>query len=92
MLDVIHIYIWRKLDCYSKLFQSQFTIKVIKQSKTKNQPNKKKNPKKHMIFGGFNEMSSNIVYTSCYKNPAIKNHFLNLITTKHNMFQVSSKN
>ena len=44
-----------------------------------------------MIFGGFNEMSINIVYTSYYKNPAIKNHFLNLITTKHNMFQVSSK-
>ena len=50
MLDVIHIYIWRKLDCYSKLFQSQITIKVIKQSKTKNQPNKKKKTQKTHDF------------------------------------------
>ena len=47
MLDVIHIYIGRKLDCYAKLFQSQITIKEIKQSKRKNQPNKNPPQKTH---------------------------------------------
>ena len=42
MLDVIHVSIWGKLDYYAKLFQSQITIKEIKQNKTKNQRNKKK--------------------------------------------------
>ena len=42
MLGVIHISIWGKLDYYAKPFQSQITIKEIKQNKTKNQRNKKK--------------------------------------------------
>ena len=58
MLDVIHTYIWPKLDCYAKLFQSQIKVKEIKQNKTKNKTNKKTN-KKHMIFADFNKISSN---------------------------------
>ena len=47
MLDVIHTYIWPKLDCYAKLFQSQIKVKEIKQNKTKNKTNKKNKQKTH---------------------------------------------
>ena len=48
-----------------------------------------------MIFRDFDKMSSNIIYTLCYKERAIvliNWRSLNSATTKHNMFQVNSKN
>ena len=64
--------------------QSYFKARLKSGKQKTNQTKKTKKQKKHMIFGGFNEMSSNMVYTSCYKNHALKSFFkLNNNQTQH---------